>query len=145
MAVLRAANQAKRFIFTDVHFPDFLAGEVQDHHRVSNILHVGDKHAVAGDQPVADGHIAFGNDINPFVFSIFAKANLDDAAVRRIAICNGQDPVIHQSQAKHVIDSAKNSCCWSFLAKRLQINVRNRLAEKVIDEESQPFLVGEQG
>ena len=63
---------------------------------MSHLFHVGDEDGVSKNKPIVDERVALGNDVDPLVFPVLMKAYLDYATIGRVAICDGQNFVVHQ-------------------------------------------------
>src|SRR6267143_3320373 len=108
---------------------------------MGHLLGVGDKYAVADNVPIVDGGVALGNYVNPFVFRVLMKADLDDAAIRCLAVCNSDDSFSQQLQAEHVADPAESRFWQTFFLEPFQVDVRECFLQKAAHEKDKTFAV----
>src|ERR1700676_1522849 len=104
IAVRRTTSDAQRLVAANLQLPSFLAAEIEDKDAMLHIFRVREEDGISDDAPIADGSIVFRDDIDPLVFPIRPKADFDDPAIRRVAICDGENLVIHQPQSEGVVD-----------------------------------------
>src|SRR5882762_1320141 len=91
IGVRRTADDAKRLVTSNWHFPSFLAGEIEYEDAMLHIFHVRDEDGVSNDKPITDRGVAFGDDVDPLVFRFLPKADFSDAAVRCVPVCDRQN------------------------------------------------------
>src|SRR5258708_34598311 len=103
---------------------------------MSHLFRVTDKHAVTDNVPIADGDVAFGNDVDPLVFSVVAKTDFDNAAVRRTAVRDSNDSFFHQMQGKAIVDLSGNRLWRAFSFKPFQVDVREGFFHKAVDQKT---------
>src|SRR5260370_40289051 len=89
---------------------------------MSHLFRVTDKHAVTDNVPIADGDVAFGNDVDPLVFSVVAKRDFDNAAVRRTAVADNKHSFFHQLKGQAIDELSGNRPRRAFSFKRVQAN-----------------------
>ena len=81
--------------------------------------------------------------IDPLMLSVVTKPDLDDAAVRRIAIRNGEEPVADQTQAKDEVDVTENRLWRAVSLEWFQVNVIQSLFTETIYENYKTLFAGE--
>ena len=98
VAIPRTTDETKCFVAPNGHLAQFFPGEIEDEDAMNHAFHVGNVDGVSNHEPIAYGRIGLGNHIDPIVFPILPKTDFHDLPVRRVAVCDGQNFVVQETQ-----------------------------------------------
>src|SRR5690348_3812955 len=121
-----------------------LSGEIEHLDPIAASANVGDEQTVAANEPLLNSRIALRDDVNPFRRTITLQAQLDNAKIRSVAICQQENAIIRQHRNKRISDIPQDTFGRTWLVEVLNIEARAPLLSESAHDESDSFRVSEQ-